>query len=79
MEDAAAAVSTELGVEVAPFRVALGQEHNDVLGDWTRARDVGDDGCVLVRPDRFVAWRSAGAVDDPAGALGDVMRTILDR
>ncbi len=43
------------------------------------AREVADDGCVLVRPDRFVAWRSAGAVDDPTSALSDVMHTILDR
>ena len=78
-ETAAAAVSTKLGVEIRPFRVALGQDHNDVLGTWTRAREVGDDGCVLVRPDRFVAWRSAGAVDDATLALGAVMHTILDR
>jgi 2,4-dichlorophenol 6-monooxygenase len=78
-EDAAALVSAETGVEIRPLRVALGQEHNDVLGTWTRMREVADAGCVLVRPDRFVAWRSAGPVDDAAAALGDVMHTILDR
>ncbi len=78
-ETAAAAVSAKLGVEIRPFRVALGQDHNDVLGTWTRAREVADDGCVLVRPDRFVAWRSAGAVDHATLALGAVMHTILDR
>ncbi len=78
-EEAAAVVSDEVGVEIRPFRVALGQEHNDVLGTWTRSREVADAGCVLVRPDRFVAWRSAGPVADPTAALGDVMQTILDR
>jgi 2,4-dichlorophenol 6-monooxygenase len=78
-EAAAVAVSAHLGVEVRPFRVALGQEHNDVLGTWTRTREVAEHGCLLVRPDRIVAWRSAGRVDDPAGVLADVMRTILDR
>jgi 2,4-dichlorophenol 6-monooxygenase len=78
-ETAAADVSTELGVEIRPFRVALGQNHNDVLGTWTRAREVADDGCVLVRPDRFVAWRSAGVVENATLALAAVMHTILDR
>ena len=40
-------------------------------------------GAVLVRPDRFVAWRSLGAVADPAAALGararaDPRRAAID-
>jgi 2,4-dichlorophenol 6-monooxygenase len=77
--DAAATVGTELGCEIRAFPVALGQEHNDVLGTWTRAREIGDRGCVLVRPDRFVGWRSHDTVDDPVTALRDAMTRILDR
>ena len=36
-------------------------------------------GCVLVRPDRFVAWRSHDTSDDPAAALRAAMQQILDR
>ncbi len=78
-EAAAAQVSAELGVEIRAFRVALGQPYNDVLGGWTRLREVCDGGCVLVRPDRFIAWRSADAVADAPGALADAMRRVLDR
>lgn len=78
-EAAAEAVSDELGVEVRPFRVALGQEHNDVLGTWTRRREVSDAGCLLVRPDRVVAWRSHDLVPDPTEALGAAVRQVLDR
>ncbi len=78
-EAAAAEVSAEIGVEIRPFLVALGQEHNDVLGTWTRAREIADGGCVLVRPDRFVAWRSHDLVEDPAGALRAAIDQILDR
>jgi 2,4-dichlorophenol 6-monooxygenase len=78
-ERAAAAVSRRLGVEVRPFRVALGQDHNDVLGEWTRLREVSDRGCVLVRPDRFVAWRQDDLVDDPTADLAAAMNQILDR
>ena len=52
-------------VPIDAVAVGLGQADNDVLGAWTRAREITDGGCVLVRPDRFVAWRSAGAVDGP--------------
>ncbi len=41
--------------------------------DWASAYGVTSDGAVLVRPDAFVAWRSAGQVPDAdavvAGAL----------
>jgi 2,4-dichlorophenol 6-monooxygenase len=50
-----------------------------VLGAWTRAREVSDAGCVLVRPDRHVAWRSHDAVDDPQATLDNVVRNLLDR
>ena len=40
-------------------------------------REIGDRGCVLVRPDRTVAWRSTDGVDDPKEALRAVMSGIL--
>lgn len=76
---AAAEVSAATGVEVRPVAVALGQDDNDVYGDWTRRREVTDRGCVLVRPDRFVGWRSDDLPDDPVGALGRAVAQILDR
>ncbi|MGK2949757.1 MAG: FAD-dependent monooxygenase [Acidimicrobiales bacterium] len=78
-EPAAAAVSEQLGVEVRPFRVALGQPDNDVYGHWTSRREVTDRGCVLVRPDRFVAWRRDDLPDDPTAALAAAMTRILHR
>ncbi len=78
-EKAAIAVGAELGVEIRPYRVALGQEHNDIFGAWTRTREVTERGCVLVRPDRFVAWRSHELPDDPTAALRATVGHILDR
>lgn len=77
--DAAAKVSAELGIEVAAVQVSLGLAVNDVYGDWTRRREIGDKGCVLVRPDRIVAWRSPDLLDDPKAALRAVMSAILGR
>ena len=38
-----------------------------------------EDGCVLVRPDRFVVWRSAKAVPDCEDKLLSVLNKILWR
>jgi 2,4-dichlorophenol 6-monooxygenase len=76
-EEAAAIVGSEVGVPIAAYRVALGQEHNDVVGAWTRGREVADRGCVLVRPDRFVGWRSADLTDDPTASLRAAVGQIL--
>ena len=34
---------------------------------------------MLVRPDAHVGWRAAAMIEDPAGELEAVLRTILDR
>jgi 2,4-dichlorophenol 6-monooxygenase len=77
-EEAADTVGREVGVPITPYRVALGQTHNDVLGAWMRRREVLDRGCVLVRPDRFVGWRSHDLTDDPTVSLRTAVRQILD-
>jgi 2,4-dichlorophenol 6-monooxygenase len=46
---------------------------------WLRQRQIQSDGAILVRPDRFVAWRQPTAVDDPLGALADALSQILGR
>jgi 2,4-dichlorophenol 6-monooxygenase len=76
---AARDVSDDLGVAVEPVVVSLGCEVNDVFGDWIRRREVGDDGCVLVRPDHIVAWRSHGAEADPTTALRSALSRLLQR
>lgn len=46
------------GLRINVFSLGYGQEWEDVYYDWSRVRDVDDAGAVLVRPDRFIAWRS---------------------
>lgn len=47
--------------------------------DWAEAHGMNPDGALLVRPDGFVAWRSEGAVADPAATLLEVLTTVLQR
>ncbi|KAK4096960.1 hypothetical protein N658DRAFT_489582 [Parathielavia hyrcaniae] len=76
-KDAAQAVSEALGVHIASYSIGWKQDYEDVYFDWARKREVGEDGCVLVRPDRYVAWRSQTTVSNTQQKLEGVMRSVL--
>lgn len=78
-EPACAQVAAELGVELVAHVIGPGRTYTDLYDDWARVREVEEDGCVLVRPDGYVAWRSGTLADDPAGRLREVLGRILDR
>jgi len=77
--DAAAVVGEELGMEIAGHVIGPRQQWQDFTGDWARAREVRDNGIVLVRPDHHVCWRRESMTDDPVAELRRVMKTILSR
>ena len=77
--EAAMKVADDLGVEVAAYVIGPGREYTDLYDDWVRAREVGEDGCVLVRPDAHVAWRAAALATDPAAELHRVLTSVLAR
>lgn len=54
----------------------IGLEYEDVYLDWDGESGVEEDGCVLVRPDLFVAWRSKSAGEESLRLLA-VMRRVL--
>lgn len=70
---AAATASAAAGVAVDVHLVGTFDGILDPYGDWASVREVGTSGCVLVRPDRHVAWRcfqyDAGAADMLTTAL----------
>ncbi|KAK0642393.1 2,4-dichlorophenol 6-monooxygenase [Lasiodiplodia hormozganensis] len=81
---AAATLAAELGVGIRTVTVGYGQEFHDPYFEWARIRGVEEDGCVLVRPDRFVGWRAERiVVEEGEGwaecALRKVLRSILAR
>ena len=62
--------------------VRIGELDGDLFDPrlmWTQHRGIGRDGAVLVRPDRFVGWRAAGATDDPAREVAHALGRILGR
>jgi 2,4-dichlorophenol 6-monooxygenase len=76
---AAATVSGRTGVSIAAFVVGPGREVLDLYDDWAALSEVSERGCVLVRPDLHVAWRSHDLAADPTAALARVLDAILGR
>ncbi|OBT81399.1 hypothetical protein VE02_09808 [Pseudogymnoascus sp. 03VT05] len=66
-----------LGVEVRVYSIGWKQDVEDVYFDWARRREVEEDGCVLVRPDRFVCWRARTMVDSAEAKLIRVLKSVL--
>ncbi|KAI3317830.1 FAD binding domain-containing protein [Xylariaceae sp. AK1471] len=77
--EAAAIVTKTTGIPINTYAIGLGLDYIDVYRDWYKSREVGEDGCVLVRPDRFVAWRSKEMITDCEGKLQQVFNSILSR
>lgn len=77
--EAAKRVGDEFGVEIAGQTIGMRQENDDVFGEWTRRREVDDHGCILVRPDGYIGWRSQHGVEDAAAALRGAVARILHR
>ncbi|KAF1840899.1 uncharacterized protein K460DRAFT_370880 [Cucurbitaria berberidis CBS 394.84] len=77
-KDAASAVQSKLGVRVKVVSIGIGLEWADIYRDWEEKRGVEEDGCVLVRPDYFVAWRAQESGDE-VGRLVKVMGSFLGR
>ncbi|MEM7720687.1 MAG: FAD-dependent monooxygenase [Pseudomonadota bacterium] len=75
--DAAVSVGTKLGLEIARHIIGPRQTFVDHVGDWARMREITDTGCLLVRPDHHVAWRSLSMVEDPHATLARVFGQIL--
>lgn len=78
-EDAAATVGKEIGLDIRVHVIGPRHPVVDHSGDWARAREIADSGCVLVRPDHHVAWRAETLGADPAADLRRVLTRILAR
>lgn len=76
--DAAAQVSADLGVAVRAHVIGPRRPFVDHGGEWARLSEIGDSGCLLVRPDQHVCWR-ASSIDGttPRADLARVLRQVL--
>ncbi|MFE7172654.1 FAD-dependent oxidoreductase [Streptomyces sp. NPDC057616] len=73
-------LAQDLPIPLTSYRVGTGPRADLVTdgdADWAEAHGVTRGGAVLVRPDGFVAWRSAGPVPDAESVLREVLREAL--
>jgi 2,4-dichlorophenol 6-monooxygenase len=76
--EAARSIAEAEGLPLDAVRIGhLDGELYDPRCTWLRYREIGPEGAVLVRPDRFVAWRSLAAADGPAEVLAQALGKIL--
>jgi 2,4-dichlorophenol 6-monooxygenase len=75
----AATLSERTGVSIAAYVVGPGREVLDLYDDWAALSEVSERGCVLVRPDLHVAWRSHDLTGDPTDTLARVLDAVLGR
>lgn len=78
--DAARQVAQEVGVAIDV--VSIGGPYcdaQDVYGRWHQLCDIAENGCLLVRPDRHIAWREKelGGQGESVACLRRAMRQVL--
>jgi 2,4-dichlorophenol 6-monooxygenase len=76
---AAANVAKDLGIPLGTVIIGPGREVTDIYYDWARIREIEEDGVLLVRPDKFIGWRSMTLPDDPESALRAALRELMSR
>lgn len=76
---AALQANRDLELAVNAYSIGWHQDYEDVYGDWARRREVKEDGCLLLRPDRTVCWRSMSLREDASAVLLNVLKSVLGK
>jgi 2,4-dichlorophenol 6-monooxygenase len=78
--EAAAKLAEDNAIALEAVRIGvLSGDYIDIRCAWLKQREIGGQGALLVRPDRYIAWRSLGRVDNPYMELRNVFSQILHR
>jgi 2,4-dichlorophenol 6-monooxygenase len=78
--EAAQRASEAMGVAIDAVRIGhLDGDWFDPRLAWAKARGIGPEGAILVRPDGFVAWRTADCTGDLLTGIEHVVDAILFR
>ncbi|KIW58047.1 hypothetical protein PV05_02597 [Exophiala xenobiotica] len=76
--EAATRLAKESKIPVEAWRIAAGGDVGDPTRTWSKLSEIGTDGALLVRPDRYVACRFKAATTDPYRALSEAFETLLN-
>ncbi|MEA5360055.1 FAD-dependent monooxygenase [Amycolatopsis sp., V23-08] len=76
--DAAAKAGAELGLDLRAVLIGA-PDLRDAYGDWSRLSGITEDGCLLVRPDGYIAWRRRTTSPTATPTLLTALRDLLNR
>jgi 2,4-dichlorophenol 6-monooxygenase len=74
---AAKTIGKKFGMDIKVRVIGPRRDFEDHTGDWARASEIADGGCLLVRPDHHVAWRAFNASATAEKDLSNALRKIL--
>jgi 2,4-dichlorophenol 6-monooxygenase len=75
--EAVAAINAETGLDIRAHVIGPGRDYSDYAGDWARACEIEEAGCLLVRPDQVVAFRSIEPPSDAKAQLSHALQQVL--
>jgi 2,4-dichlorophenol 6-monooxygenase len=76
--DAAREIAETERIPVRAVRIGHADgDYRDPRCTWLRHRGIGPRGAILVRPDRYVGWRSIDGSSNAASELRSAIRRIL--
>jgi len=76
--DAAQDLARSKNIPIDAIRIGHADgDYLDFRSTWTLLSGHGEQGAILVRPDRFVAWRTASPSADPASELDAAIASVL--
>ncbi len=78
-EVAAQRAAEIFGIDLDVSVIGPGCALEDLFGDWSAIREIDEDGCLLIRPDRHIAWRCHHVVDAGSSVqlLSEALGSVL--
>ncbi len=76
---AAHSFTAETGVAIATRVIGPGRDYEDHMGEWAGAREIGEAGCLLVRPDGYIGFRHPIAPQDGKAVIAWAMAQLLGK
>ena len=77
--EAAREIAAETDIDIVAHVIGPGRDYQDYAGDWANAREIEEAGCILVRPDQFVAYRHPVAANDAKAKLTEALLRVLGK
>ena len=76
---AAREIAEETGLDLVAYVIGPHRDYEDFTSDWARASEIEEGGCLLVRPDQFVAYRHFAAAADAKQRLSAALEAVLGK